>query len=346
MANQLILVKSGRNISIVATDDSGRTRYFFEDSSNVELIYNLYNNRVTLNIKGNFSFTTDDITLVNTLRIDSGSGSIDITDNSLFASNYALLFLNGGSVPSTPQNLQQVLNVNNTANDIDGNNTIDLIESVNDSNSLNLAPTSAIITSSFSTNSLDTNKLSLLNNANASEVRVDIDNLLVSVHNKPNDDKLSILPNLIRSEDTRSGHILDINFPKNANRQINVPDNDGTIALTSDIPVKKFNVIMWHFSVLSNFFFLVNDVYYNDFNPITFTIQQIGTGVYNLVPSYNYMQNKNNFLSATPTYISGVNFYKMGMDGDGSMNIQTFDNFNPINFPSIMEFFVKIEVVI
>jgi len=117
MSNTLLLTKQGRNISIVAIDDTTRVRYFFEDSSNVELIYNVYNNRVTLNIKGNFSYTTDDISGGGVLSIDSGTGAVDITNYNDFQINYTLLFLNtGGSGTSGLLTADNGLTANSSTN--------------------------------------------------------------------------------------------------------------------------------------------------------------------------------------------------------------------------------------
>ena len=109
MIAKIDLTKLGRNCAVAITPD-GTTNIltYVEDSSNIEIGYNQNNNTVTVTIAGTTSATTKNITTGTFLTMDSGSGPVTITSYATFKTNYALLFLNGGSAP-TPT-LNEVLN--------------------------------------------------------------------------------------------------------------------------------------------------------------------------------------------------------------------------------------------
>lgn len=114
MIAKIDLIKLGRNCAVAITENGGsNTLTYVEDSSKIEVGYNQNNNTVTVTISGTTSATTKDITTGTFLTMDSGSGAVTITSYATFKTNYALLFLNGGSAP-TPT-LDDVLTAGNTA---------------------------------------------------------------------------------------------------------------------------------------------------------------------------------------------------------------------------------------
>ena len=99
------LVKQGCNIQIqIENTDTGVLNYFNEDSANIELIYNNSNNKITINILGVASYTTEDITENNVFYFNDAGSSVLIYSLALFNQYYALVFAcatgggGGGSV--------------------------------------------------------------------------------------------------------------------------------------------------------------------------------------------------------------------------------------------------------
>jgi archaellum component FlaG (FlaF/FlaG flagellin family) len=237
--NFLYLTKSGRNVQIVAYNDvTNQARNFFEDSSNVELIFNLYNYRVTLNIKGNFSFTTDNVVDNDVLYIDSGSGQVLIKDSGNFNAQYSLLFLNGGSVPSTPQNLQDTLNNGTSASNSSGNNSIsllsdnfganvDIIINPNEPEILLHDKNSGITNRFFNTGFVsEKDDLSYI-------VKGDCDEGSLSVEDVPKA-KTSIFPGYILTRDNQAGRDYRVDFPTNSQQNVSFPpDQSGTLQIRS-----------------------------------------------------------------------------------------------------------------
>jgi len=110
MIAKIELTKLGRNCAIAITEiGTTITQTYVEDSGNIEMCYNQSNNTVTVTIFGNTSATTPVITTGTYLTIDSGSGAVTITSYATFKTNYALLFLSGGSVPPIIPTLDQIL---------------------------------------------------------------------------------------------------------------------------------------------------------------------------------------------------------------------------------------------
>ena len=105
MIAKIDLIKLGRNCAVAITENGGsNTLTYVEDSSKIEVGYNQNNNTVTVTISGTTSATTKDITTGTFLTMDSGSGAVTITSYATFKTNYALLFLNGGSAPTPTLN--------------------------------------------------------------------------------------------------------------------------------------------------------------------------------------------------------------------------------------------------
>ena len=118
MIAKIELTKLGRNCAIAITEiGTTITQTYVEDSGNIEMNYNQGNNTVTVTIFGTTSATTPIITTGTFLTMDSGTGAVTITSYATFKTNYALLFLNGGSVPTPPTpTLDEVLTAGNTSN--------------------------------------------------------------------------------------------------------------------------------------------------------------------------------------------------------------------------------------
>ena len=90
------LIKKGCNIQIVIENDqTGVITIYNEDSANIELIYNNSNNKITLNILGVASFTTEDITANNVFYFNDAGSSILIDSLGIFNQYYALVFACG-----------------------------------------------------------------------------------------------------------------------------------------------------------------------------------------------------------------------------------------------------------
>ena len=85
---QIGISKAGKNVNIQITTSENTTLNFFEDSSNVEMIYNLYANAVTLTINTGGTFTTGDISGGGVLYMES----VDVTNNGTFITQYNLVF--------------------------------------------------------------------------------------------------------------------------------------------------------------------------------------------------------------------------------------------------------------
>jgi hypothetical protein len=116
MIAKIELTKLGRNCAIAITETGTTiTQVYVEDSGNIEMNYNQGNNTVTVTIFGTTSATTPDITTGTFFTIDSGTGAVTITSFATFKTNYATLFLNGGSVPPTIPTLTQVLTAGDSA---------------------------------------------------------------------------------------------------------------------------------------------------------------------------------------------------------------------------------------
>lgn len=112
MIAKIELTKLGRNCAIAITETGTTiTQVYVEDSGNIEMNYNQGNNTVSVTIFGTTSATTPNITTGTFLTIDSGTGAVTITSFATFKTNYALLFLNGGS--ATIPTLNEVLNAGN-----------------------------------------------------------------------------------------------------------------------------------------------------------------------------------------------------------------------------------------
>lgn len=125
MIAKIELTKLGRNCAIAITEiGTTITQVYVEDSGNIEMCYNQGNNTVTVTIFGTTSATTPIITTGTFLTIDSGTGAVTITSFATFKTNYALLFLNGGS--ATIPTLDEVL----TAGYIATNKIIELSRTI------------------------------------------------------------------------------------------------------------------------------------------------------------------------------------------------------------------------
>ena len=108
----ITLYKLGNNIQAKIVDNTLNLEVnYYEDSSNLTLVYNIKNNTVTLSIKGTTSYTTPNITTNACLFFDAGAGLIGITDQTIFNTNYTSLFPastgGGGGTPNIDTVLAQ-----------------------------------------------------------------------------------------------------------------------------------------------------------------------------------------------------------------------------------------------
>ena len=88
----ITLTKLGNNINAKIVDNTLNLEVnYYEDSSNLTLVYNIKNNTVTLSIKGTTSYTTPNINANNCLYFDTGILSL-IDDKNNFDFFYKFLF--------------------------------------------------------------------------------------------------------------------------------------------------------------------------------------------------------------------------------------------------------------
>lgn len=88
----ITLTKLGKNINAKIFDNTRNLEVnYYEDSSNLTLVYNVQNNTVTLSIKGTTSYTTPNVTTNNCLYYYNGINNL-ISDKTLFDTYYSLLF--------------------------------------------------------------------------------------------------------------------------------------------------------------------------------------------------------------------------------------------------------------
>jgi len=113
---KIYLRKRGKNIEIAFDPAETTQSTLYEDSSNVELNYNLKNNSVTVTVTAVNSFFTDDITAGARLYMNSTGTDVLINTKALFDINYPLVFPSGGS-GSIPT-LGQVVTVGNQFDDV------------------------------------------------------------------------------------------------------------------------------------------------------------------------------------------------------------------------------------
>ena len=289
--NFLYLTKSGRNVQILAYDDvTNQARNFYEDSSNVELIYNLYNNRVTLNIKGNFNFTTDDIINNDVLYIDSGSGQILIKDNGNFNAQYSLLFLSGGSGPITTPNLQAVLNQGNSGDSSGGTNELVISDNAG-GYTIDMQGYGAIIENTFNdggnlyratTTPLNYHLIDFVNNA---EITIDSQALKVEVSDNLKN-SVGIYSDHITSHDNHSGTNYVVSFPANSQQNVSFPDDSGTLQIKS-----YFKKIIFTLTFDNNTNSIVTNILFSD--GLTFLSKyQNFAGNYNFVFNEIYNNDK------------------------------------------------------
>lgn len=219
-----IINKIGKNVQIIEQGEIYKE--YYEDSANVEITYNTYSNRVSINIKGT--------TILTTLNITEGGylfmAGVEVVDYEGFLTQYALVFPNGGGGPVTTPTLQEVLNEGNSADVVNGVANIQLSDSVNGNNTY-LNPTGVIASNSFSGISAQvaSDFVRVGNITDGREIQGNINNMEHYIKNSSQ--KNSLKTDGFKFEDFINSKIYNVNFPINSMNNVKYPNDTGVLQL-------------------------------------------------------------------------------------------------------------------